>query len=101
VGELAWEAPQHIRSVHVTFAGHLLRDCDRTPPLWSDRQTTRGYTVQARVGQYWHDVVTVHSNGFPRRVHELPEPVTASALRLVVQATNGDPSAAEYEIRCC
>jgi hypothetical protein len=46
-------------------------------------------------------VVTVHSNGFPRRVHELPEPVTASALRLVVQATNGDPSAAEYEIRCC
>jgi hypothetical protein len=45
-------------------------------------------------------VVTGRGNGFPRRVHELPEPVTASALRLVVQAANGDPSAAVYEIRC-
>ncbi|WP_255622051.1 hypothetical protein [Pseudonocardia sp. DSM 110487] len=28
---------------------HLLREYDRTPPLWPDRQTTRGYSVQARV----------------------------------------------------
>lgn len=98
--ELAWDAPQRISRVHVTFAGHLLREYDRTPPLWADPQTARDYTLRALVEGAWQDVVTVRGNGHQRRVHELAEPVTASRLRLVVHATNGDPSAAVYEIRC-
>jgi hypothetical protein len=86
--------------VHVTFAGHLLREYDRTPPLWADPQTARDHTLGAPADGAWQDVLIVRGNGHQRRVHELAEPVTASRLRLVVHATNGDPSAAVYEIRC-
>lgn len=98
--ELAWDVPQTVSSMHVTFAGHLLREYDRTPPLWADPQCARDYTVRARVDDRWVDVVTARGNGVPRRVHELQEPVTTTRLRLLVHATNGDPSAAVYEIRC-
>lgn len=98
--QLDWTEPQHIRTVHVTYAGHLLREYGHTPALWADPQTVRDYTIQSRTDEGWTDVVTVRDNGFPRRVHELPETVTTAALRLVVHATNGDPSAAVYEIRC-
>lgn len=98
--QLDWNEPQHISTVHVTFAGHLLREYDKTPALWADPQTVRDYTIQVRSDEGWTDVLTVRDNGFPRRVHELPHVVTTAALRLVVHATNGDPSAAVYEIRC-
>lgn len=98
--QLDWDEPQQISTVHLTFAGHLLREYDRTPALWADPQTVRDYTIRARAGEEWRDLLTVRGNGFPRRVHELSEAVSATALRLVVHATNGDPSAALYEIRC-
>ena len=98
--QLTWDQAQRVSTVHVTFAGHLLREYDRTPALWSDPQVVRDYTIQARSGDGWADVVTVRGNGHPRRVHELPETTSTTAVRLVVHATNGDPSAAVYEIRC-
>lgn len=98
--QLSWDEPQELRSVHVTFAGHLLREYDHTPALWADPQTVRDYTLQALDGKDWRDIVTVRSNVMHRRVHELSAPVDTTAIRLMVHATNGDPSAAVYEIRC-
>lgn len=98
--QLEWIAPREIQCVHVTFAGHLLREYDRTPALWKDPQTVRDYTIQGRSAEGWRDLVRITGNGFPRRVHELPEPFKTSALRLLVHATNGDPSATVYEVRC-
>ncbi|MFC7405598.1 FAD-dependent oxidoreductase [Georgenia alba] len=98
--QLAWDEPRQVGTVHLTFAGHLLREYDHTPTLWRDPQTVRDYTLQTWSGEGWRDVLTVRENGFTRRVHRLPEPVLTSALRLVVHATNGDPSAAVYEVRC-
>lgn len=97
---LDWEQPQQITAVHLTFAGHQLREYDKTPPLWKDPQTTRDYTIQALVDGTWTDLVSERGNGYPRRVHDLPVPVTTGSLRLLVHATNGDPSAAVHEIRC-
>lgn len=98
--QLSWDEPQELRSVHVTFAGNLLREYDHTPALWADPQTVRDYTLQALDGKDWRDIVTVRSNVMHRRVHELSAPVDTQAIRLMVHASNGDPSAAVYEIRC-
>ncbi|MGO1926917.1 MULTISPECIES: FAD-dependent oxidoreductase [unclassified Brachybacterium] len=98
--QLDWHEPQEIGSIHLSFAGNLLREYDQTPEMWSDPQTVRDYCILAKTETGWHEVVAQTGNGLPRRVHELPHAVTTTALRLVVQATNGDPSAAVYEVRC-
>lgn len=98
--QLDWDEVQEIRVVQIAFAGHLLREFDQTPELWADPQTVRDYTIRAKTDGGWVDVLTMQGNGLPRRVHELPEAVRATSLRVVVHATNGDPSAAVYEIRC-
>lgn len=97
---LDWEEPQRIATVQLSFAGNLLREYDHTPPLWSDPQTLRDYTLDVLDGEDWRTVCTVRGNALPRRVHTLPESVTTRSLRLVAEATNGDPSAAVYEVRC-
>jgi len=51
-----------------------------------------------RDGQAWRSVAKVTGNYQRRRVHEFA-PVRTEAIRLVVRATNGDPSARVYEIR--
>ena len=98
--QLDWPEPQQIRSIHLSFAGNLLREYDHTPELWADPQTVRDYRILAQTDHGWREVASCVGNGLPRRVHELRETVTTSALRVVVEATNGDPSAALYEIRC-
>ena len=44
-------------------------------------------------------VVREKGNYHRRRVHRFG-PLTTTKLRLTVEATNGDPSARVYEIRC-
>jgi hypothetical protein len=45
-------------------------------------------------------LLAVEGNYQRQRRHELPSPVMAEELRVVVGVTNGDPSAAIYEVRC-
>ncbi|MFD1718358.1 FAD-dependent oxidoreductase [Georgenia deserti] len=97
---LDWPQAQEIRTVHLNFAGHLLREYDRTPTLWRDPQTVRDYTLQAWTDAGWTDVLPVRGNGYTRRVHVLAQAIRTTSLRVVVHATNGDPAAALYEIRC-
>ncbi|MDT0443055.1 FAD-dependent oxidoreductase [Streptomyces johnsoniae] len=103
--EAEWDEPFELRTVQLTFAGHLIRDYETYGPLYRDPQCARDYTVEVcreRPGEPadWHPVVTVKGNHQPRRRHALRTPVSARRLRVVVQATNGDPSAALYELRC-
>ncbi|MDA3962467.1 MAG: FAD-dependent oxidoreductase [Planctomycetota bacterium] len=94
-----WDQPQAISTVQVTFAGHLMREIHAAPPFFRDAQTAKNYRIQVQEGATWRDLVVVQDNYQQCRRHELPQPVTATALRLVVDATNGDPSAAVYELR--
>jgi hypothetical protein len=98
---LSWERPEEISQVQLTFAGHLLREYHAYPPQYRDPQTPRDYSVQVldEAGT-WKKVLGVEGNYTTRNVHTFDRPVTASALRVVVTATNGDPSASIYEIRC-
>ncbi len=97
--QLTWESAQTIREIDLTFAGHLLREVHATPPFFRDPQTPRDYVVQAWTNGAWQDVVTVRGNYQRHRRHPLESPVTADKIRVVITATNGDPSAAIYEVR--
>ncbi|EME19625.1 MULTISPECIES: FAD-dependent oxidoreductase [Rhodococcus] len=96
---LDWATPQSVCQVQLTFAGHLLREYHAYPPLYRDPQTVRDYAVEALVDGEWHEIVKVTGNIRTRVVHTF-DAVQTSALRLMIYATNGDPSAGVYEIRC-
>ncbi|WP_275295420.1 FAD-dependent oxidoreductase [Amycolatopsis sp. La24] len=99
--DLAWDTAVELRQVQLTFAGHVLREYHAYPPFYRDPQCVRDYTlsVQAADGD-WVELVRVKDNYTTRVVHELDEAVSTDRLRLTVTATNGDPAAALYEIRC-
>ncbi|ACQ79787.1 conserved hypothetical protein [Beutenbergia cavernae DSM 12333] len=104
--ELAWDAEREVGRVELTFAGSVLREYDRCPPGYRDPQGARSYSIEVlgSAGTVddgdWRRVLTVTDNAARRRGHDLPGVVATRALRLVVHATNGDPSAAVAEVRC-
>jgi len=97
---LAWPAPQAVREIQLIFPGHLIREYHAYAPFYRDAQCPRDYRVEAQVEGKWARLVEVRDNYQRLRRHVLEKSMTASALRVVVIATNGDPSAALYEIRC-
>jgi len=97
--ELAWAKPQTIGSVELTFAGNLVSEFHSYPPLYRDPQCVRDYTVEACKNGSWEELLRVTGNYHRHRRHPLV-PVSTDKLRIVIQATNGDPVAAIYEVRC-
>ncbi|HPN84327.1 MAG TPA: FAD-dependent oxidoreductase, partial [Victivallales bacterium] len=56
------------------------------------------YHISALVKGQWRKITEITGNYFRRRIHSFP-PLVASAVRLTVFRTNGDPSARIYEFR--
>ncbi len=98
--ELAWDSEQTIRTVELTFAGHLVREYHAYGPLYRDPQCVRDYSLAAWIGGEWVPLITEKGNYQRHRRHRLGAPVRTGRLRLQVDATHGDPSAAVYEVRC-
>jgi len=98
--ELSWAAPQPISEVQLIFPGQLIREYHAYAPFYRDPQCPRDYSVEVFLHGEWQRVVETSGNYQRRRRHRLAEPVTTARLRILVTATNGDPSAAIYEIRC-
>ncbi len=98
--ELAWGKPQTISSVELTFAGNLVSEFHCYPPLHRDPQCVRDYTIEAWKDGAWRAVLNITGNYHRHRRHPLAKSVSTDKLRVVVQATNGDPVAAIYEVRC-
>lgn len=98
--QLEWEAPQAVSRVELVFPGHLVHELHSYNPLYRDPQCARDYAIQTWTGAGWRELVRVAGN-YQRHVrHRWPVPVTTTRLRLVIEATNGDASAALYEMRC-
>lgn len=110
--ELAWEAPQTLREIQITFDTGFQRELTLTSSNGINKgiirapqpETVKAYTLLARTGDgdgpdAWTPVAEV-SNNHQRLVrHTLSQPVTTTALRLKVQATNGDKLARVFEVR--
>ncbi|MDF2927168.1 MAG: hypothetical protein K0R57_6082 [Paenibacillaceae bacterium] len=98
--QLDWDEVKTIREIHLTFPGHLLSEYHWYPPFYRDPQCARDYAIEAWVDGAWQELVRVKGNYQRQRKHELAVPVATGRIRAVFHATNGDPSAALYEIRC-
>jgi len=93
--ELAFASPVRVNTVYLTFDTDL-NASHHTVPLV--RQCVRDYELSYHDGQKWTTLATVQGNFQRRRVHRF-DAVSASKLRLTVNATNGDRSARVFEIR--
>ncbi|GGD79095.1 FAD-dependent oxidoreductase [Paenibacillus nasutitermitis] len=98
--ELSWEQPVVIGRVELTFPGHLLRDYRSCPALYRDPQCPMDVIVEAYVDGGWLVIGTITGNYQRQRHVTAEQPVTSDRLRITVLATNGDHSAAIYEVRC-
>ena len=98
--DLKWSEEVNISAVEITFPGHLIREYHAYAPFYRDAQCPKDYLIQAEKDGSWKTICEVKDNYQRRRVHQLESGVTTEKLRVVIQSTNGDPSAAIYEIRC-
>lgn len=98
--ELQWKEEQELSQVEITFPGHLIREYHAYSPFYRDPQCPRDYELTACVDGAWHSLLVVKGNFQRHRRHALPGVVKTRQLRVVVHATNGDPSAQIYEVRC-
>ncbi|MCU6711589.1 FAD-dependent oxidoreductase [Paenibacillus sp. J5C_2022] len=98
--QLTWRKPLRLKRVELTMPGSLLRDYRQYPELYRDPQCPKDISVQANQDGEWREVGRIANNYQRKRAVVLDEAVETDALRIVVLATNGDPSAALYEVRC-
>ncbi len=98
--ELSWDKPQSISEVQLVFPGHLIREYHAYGPFYRDPQCPKDYTITILAQGQWQQVLEVKDNYQRLRRHELAASVVAEKLRVTITATNGDPSAAIYELRC-
>lgn len=104
--ELSWPEPIALSEIHLTFDSGFPRPlCLTQSDGFNARmvrgpqpETVRDYELLARSGGQWRSLVKVRGNYQRQRVHKL-EAQMVEALRLEVEATNGDPSARIFEIR--
>jgi hypothetical protein len=106
--ELAWPKPQKIRRVQITFDTGFHRELTLTSSDSHNAkmvrapqpETVRDYTVEAVTdGGKRLEVAKVTGNHQRLRRHEF-EPLSATAIRIHVTATNSSEQARIYEVRC-
>ena len=107
--ELIWKTPQVLRHLQITFDTGFQRELTlsasnsvshgivRAP----QPETARDYDVTYRpaAGGEWKPLIEVRNNHQRLRRHDW-DPVSASALRIRVTATNGAEQARIFEVRC-
>ncbi len=107
--ELTWDTPQPIRQVQITFDSGFHRELTLTKSDGINNgivrapqpETVRDYTLTARTEEKSEPIELARVDGNHQRVNRLNVgPVVAKSIRLQVRATNGDPLARVYEIRC-
>jgi len=100
--ELDFGKEKEVNSVYLTFDTDLkakryisweMKVEERMPP-----QCVRDYQVQVQKDGQWVTVAEAKNNYQRRRIHRFPAAQTAK-IRVLITATNGDPSARIYEVR--
>lgn len=107
--ELAWPEPVALSRIEVVADDDVNEDLinlhHHRTPFDTIPTLLRDYRVEVRDGSgsgsdgAWRVVARVTENRRRRRTHLLEEPVTASAVRIVVESTNGAASAHIVAVR--
>jgi hypothetical protein len=107
--ELSWEKPQEIRQVQLCFDTGFHRELTLTKQDAINKgivrapqpETVRDYTVSYSKAPDAPLTELARVDGNHQRINRLSfDPVSAHSLRVHVRATNGDPLARVFEIRC-
>lgn len=104
--ELQFGETQRIREIHIVFDTGLDRQLTLSQSDHHTGTMVRGpqpecvkdYTIEIKHGESKKEVVNEQGNYYRKRVHTI-EPSSADAIRLNVNATNGDKAASVFEIR--
>jgi hypothetical protein len=97
---LEWEYAKSVKTIELTFPGHLLREYHAYDPFYRDPQCPKDYQILALVADRWEVIVDAKDNYHRHVKHSLKNIIIVNQLRVVISATNGDPSAQLYELRC-
>jgi hypothetical protein len=107
--ELAWPRPVRLAHVQLTFDSGFQRELTLSASEGVNRhvirapqpETVKDYVIQYRPaeGADWIDLARIEGN-HQRLCRHAFDPVDAASLRINVLATNGDPLARIFEIRC-
>ncbi len=106
--ELAWDQPQALRQIQLTFDTGFQRELTLTASDSANRgiirsaqpETVRDYTLSSRLPSGGlAELVKVTGNHQRLRRHYFP-PVQTLAIHIHVTATNGDDHAHLFEVRC-
>jgi FAD dependent oxidoreductase len=107
--ELAWEKPQKVREVQLTFDSGFQRELTLSASDWANQgiiraaqpETVRDYTLLYRKEKDGPLVELLKVDGNHQRLNRHRfEPVEAQVIRLQVRATNGDKLVRVFEVRC-
>ena len=106
--ELAWDRPQRIAQVQITFDTGFKRqltlsaqEAQQVNLLRAPQpETVRDYDLLARTADGKERVLASVKGNFQRLVRHHFDAVEAQSVRLVVHATNGDALARVFEVRC-
>ena len=106
--DLRWPSPQRVSQVQITFdtgfQRQLTLSAQETQNINLLRapqpETVKDYRVLARLPDGSERTVASIAGNFQRQRRHRFDPLEISSLRIEVQATNGDPMARIFEIRC-
>ncbi len=98
--QLTWNEKQVISKVELTFPGNILREYHSYEAFYRDPQCAKDYSISVWSDGEWIEVLRVKNNYQRHRKHDLGKGVTTNKVRINIYSTNGDPSAAIYEVRC-
>lgn len=105
--ELKWPQIQAVREIHLTFDTGFVRPLTHSQyPSTLGKQvrgpqpeTVKDFRIEVLLDGTWRAVVRVTDNYQRKRVLKLGRPITTRGLRIVAEATQGDPQAKIYEVR--
>jgi hypothetical protein len=107
--ELAWDKPQKLSTIQLTFDTGFQRELTLTSSDAANKgiirapqpETVRDYTVAYRTVEQGPLTSLLQIKGNHQRQNRLKfAPIEAQAIRILVTATNGDPLARIFEVRC-
>ena len=106
--ELRWDRPQRIREIQLTFNSGFKRQLTLSAQesqnvnllRAAQPESVKDYTVVARTADGAERVLATVKNNFQRLNRHRFEPADIQSVRVEVQATNGDPMARIFEVRC-
>ncbi|RCX21684.1 FAD dependent oxidoreductase [Fontibacillus phaseoli] len=101
--ELQWDQEVPIREIHLTFQDDVNEDLinlhHHRTPFQVMPELVKDYRIVANTASGTVEIAEHRNNRKRKNIHRLDSPISATSLKLMIEATNGSPRAEIVEIR--